>query len=281
MVKVLSTIIEKGGVGKTTITQNGGERLAALGKRVLFIDMDKKPSLTARFTIDPIHYDTDGTIKKEHTVAAFFRDDGTKPVPVTVAPNIDLIAGYPRLPDLQKDVEKGMQRMYLLRWYYENLSDLETHYDYIWIDNHNDLSIFVDNTIAIADLVVIPVDVDLDSMTRLSEVDEHIDLLKRIMVEPISKKSYVNATSVKVGNMLEYNTNDSHSFLRAFQELSKVDKSYLGCFYRRAALKAAKSQNKPLVQIERETVNADARFQKFLDDTWALYDKIFQAADTN
>lgn len=280
MTKVFSTIIEKGGVGKTTVTQNGGERLAALGKRVLLIDMDKKPSLTARFTIDPVYCKHDGTIKLEHTVATFFSNAGGNPIPINVEKNIDLIAGYSGLPDLQKDVEKGMQRMYLLRWYYENLDSLEDTYDYIWIDNHNDLSVFVDNTIAIADLVVIPIDVDLDSMSRVTEVDEHIELLKKIMIEPVSKKSYVTARSVKVGNMLEYNTSDSRSFLKAFQELSKSDKSYLGCFYRRAALKASKSQNKPLVQIERETSRPDRGFQKFLDDTWELYDKIFTAIDT-
>ncbi len=41
VVKVFSTVIEKGGVGKTTVTYNGGERLASLNKRVLLVDMDK------------------------------------------------------------------------------------------------------------------------------------------------------------------------------------------------------------------------------------------------
>nr|WP_232845463.1 ParA family protein [Enterococcus innesii] len=278
VVKVFSTVIEKGGVGKTTVTYNGGERLASLNKRVLLVDMDKKPSLTARYDIDESYYN-DGTLKREHTVAKFFEDGGSDPVPINVKPNIDLIAGYPQLSELKKDVEEGMQRMYLLRWFYANLDELEKKYDYIWIDNHNDLSIFVDNTIAISDLVVIPIDVDLDSMNRLSEVDSHIERLKKIMVEPISKKSYVNAASVKIGNMLDYNTSDSHSFKKAFEELSKSDPSYLGCFYRRTAFKAAKSQNKPLVEIEREASKNDKGLQKFFVDTWAIYDKIFETAD--
>lgn len=279
MVKVLDTVIEKGGTGKTTITYNGAMRLASLGKRVLLIDMDKKPSLTARFTIPDEYYEQDKSIKLQYTVATFFTDGGGFPTPIPVADNVDLIAGYTGLPDLQKDVEKGMQRMYLLRWYYELMDELESKYDYIWIDNHNDLSIFVDNTIAIADLVIIPVDVDLDSMGRLSEVVTHINLLQQIMVEPISKQSYVTATSVKIGNMVEYNTSDSHSFKKAFENMSKNDSSYLGYFYRRSALKAAKSKNMPLVDIEKSANKNDKGLQKFFKETWDLYDKIFSVAD--
>ena len=279
MTVTYDTVIQKGGVGKTTVTVNGIFRKAANGERGLAIDMDKTPSLTARFNIDDRYLDANGEIKIEHTVAEFFKDDGGCPMPIPVAPNIDLIAGYKKLDDLKDHVKDGKQRNYLLSWYYQNLSWIEENYDFIWIDNHNDLSLFVDNTIAIADIVVIPVDVDLDSMERISEVDSHVDKLKKIMSDPISGQSYVNAKTVKVGNMVEYNTSDSHAFRNAFNELMKQDNSYLGCFYRRTALKATKSQNKPLTVIEQESNINDKGLQKFFVETWDLYDKIFAAAE--
>ena len=44
---------QKGGVGKTTSVANLGAALAALGKRVLLIDLDPQAALTATFGLDP------------------------------------------------------------------------------------------------------------------------------------------------------------------------------------------------------------------------------------
>ncbi|BCB87092.1 ParA family protein [Phytohabitans suffuscus] len=47
--KVVSVINYKGGVGKTTLTANIGAGLAAMGKKVLLIDLDPQASLTFSF----------------------------------------------------------------------------------------------------------------------------------------------------------------------------------------------------------------------------------------
>lgn len=278
MVETYSVAIGKGGVGKTTIVINGVYRMAQLGKRGLLIDMDIMPSATARFEIPANYLDDDGLIKDEHTVLEFFKEGAGNPKPIKVDENIDLIAGSKRLNELVETVKNGMQRNYLLSWYYKNIEWIESNYDFIWIDNHNDLSIFVDNTIAIADVVVIPIDVDLDSMERLSKVVEHVEYLKKTMVEPISGTSYVNANTVKLGNMVEYNTSDSHAFVSAFNTLAEEDDSYLGVIYRRAALKATKSQNKPLTKVQEESNKNDTGLNKFFEDTWSIYDKMFEFA---
>ena len=49
VVKVVSVINHKGGVGKTTLTANLGAGLAARGRKVLLIDLDSQASLTVSF----------------------------------------------------------------------------------------------------------------------------------------------------------------------------------------------------------------------------------------
>ena len=49
VVKVVSVINHKGGVGKTTLTANLGAGLAARGRKVLLLDLDSQASLTVSF----------------------------------------------------------------------------------------------------------------------------------------------------------------------------------------------------------------------------------------
>ena len=49
IVKVISVINYKGGVGKTTLTANLGAYAASEGRRVLMIDLDPQASLTFSF----------------------------------------------------------------------------------------------------------------------------------------------------------------------------------------------------------------------------------------
>lgn len=51
--RTLAVLNQKGGVGKTTTTANLGAAAAALGRRVLAIDLDPQANLTAHLGVDP------------------------------------------------------------------------------------------------------------------------------------------------------------------------------------------------------------------------------------
>lgn len=53
MSRVIAVVSQKGGVGKTSLVQNLGAELAALGQRVLMVDFDPQSNLTMAWGIDP------------------------------------------------------------------------------------------------------------------------------------------------------------------------------------------------------------------------------------
>lgn len=277
MTKTISVVIDKGGVGKTTTIINALFYSARrLGKKCLLIDLDQSPSSTARFIdkIDQKYFDEDHEIKRNYTVAKFFDTTDGNPEIIEVEPNIHLIAGYKQLSDLKEKANAGLQRLYLLNWYYRNIDFIESNYDYIFIDNHNDLEIFTDNAIAVSDVVIAVADVDLDSMGKLAQVDSHVEYLKTIIKDPMTQRSYVDAQVVKIGNIVEYNTTDSHAFVEAFESMKKQDSTYLGYLYKRTALKQTKTKNRPLVEVEDNQSSFTENEKQFYAQTWALFDKI-------
>ena len=54
MTRVVAICSQKGGVGKTSLTQNLGSELARAGQRVLVVDFDPQSNLTSGWGLDPV-----------------------------------------------------------------------------------------------------------------------------------------------------------------------------------------------------------------------------------
>lgn len=269
MTKIYGTNIEKGGVGKTTVTYNGAFYLDVKEeKTVLLIDIDESMNLTKRFR----NYIT-LPVDEKSTVKEFFNLNGGNPEPIKITERIDLIAGYSELKELSKDVEKGKGRGYLLSWYYANIEEIESKYDYILIDTHNDFSIFTDNAIAVSDVVIAIADIDEDAIEKLQEEYDHIEELKKAFVNPMNDQSFVNAQLIKIGNKVQSNTSDSHKFKEAFEHMMSVDPNFLGYFEFRTLFAKAKTTRSPLVELE--PLNTSKSHKAFFKKTWDLYQKIY------
>lgn len=270
--KIFATNIQKGGVGKTTITYNGAYYLAQRqGQRVLVVDMDDSCNMTNRFR-DSI----ETPVSEISTVRAFFT--GGLPQPLEVGQNIDLIAGDMHLSDLTREVEQGAGRGYLLNWYYKNQKQLDDDYDFILFDTHNDFSIFTDNVISLADVVIAIADIDEDAITKLAQEESHIESLKDAFKNPMTGESFVSAQLVKIGNKVQSNTRDSHEFRAAFEQMMKVDPNFLGYFEFRSLFAQTKTTGRSLVELEPEYQRAN--YREFFTRTWKLYDRIFDFNDT-
>lgn len=211
--KIISFVALKGGVGKTTLNYNVGEEFAARGKKVLFIDLDYQCNLSQTYDI----YDQEGT------VANIFR--GTDEVTVhQVKPNLDLIAGYMRLDQIEKEVEtKSYKDMLLYMWLEDNFEAKQLdQYDVIMIDCHPDFSTATRNAIIVSHAIISPVIPNDYGYQAKFNLEERIEEFKQEAFDFKTRESYVTAELYFVGNMIKHNTNSSRELVEALKKDDNV-----------------------------------------------------------
>ncbi len=168
MMKIITVWNLKGGTGKTTTTFNLAANLAKDNK-MLLLDLDMQANLTSFFDIDTKKYKTN-----KPDISALLVDDSinvSKSIYHSRIDNIDYIKG-------SNDVMKlHLEDISVLG---SRLSEMSSEYDICIIDCHPDASILSENALAIADLVLIPINLDGFSRDNLNLViKEIIDLEAR------------------------------------------------------------------------------------------------------
>lgn len=166
--RVLSVINLKGGVGKTTTTENLAYGLwKYFGKRVLLIDNDKQGNLSKAFGV----YEPDA----EYTTATLMlsRQVTKSVIRKTKYKNLDIIPANMKLLEANLTVMMDIGRKQQTR--FRNAFDaleLEKDYDFVIIDNAPDINISIINAFAVSEDVIIPLQMDeysFDGMDILME----------------------------------------------------------------------------------------------------------------
>lgn len=211
--KIISFVALKGGVGKTTLNYNIGEALASRGKKVLFIDLDYQCNLSQTYDI----FDQEGT------VANIFRNKGDVAIH-QVKPNIDVIAGYMRLDQIEKEVEnKSYKDMLLYMWLEDNFEAKQLNqYDVIMIDCHPDFSTATRNAIIVSHAIINPVIPNDFGYQAKFNLEERMEEFKQEVFDFKTRESYVTADLYFVGNMIKHNTNSSRELVEALKKDDNV-----------------------------------------------------------
>ena len=144
---------QKGGVGKTTTTENVGIGLAKEGKKVLLIDFDPQADLSASLGIR-------NSDNMEHTICEALNGI-IKDIPINFDDliihhdeNVDIIPSNIELADFELKLVSVMSRERILDM---TLEPLRKKYDVILIDCPPSLGMLTINALSSADKVLIPV----------------------------------------------------------------------------------------------------------------------------
>lgn len=163
---IITITNQKGGVAKSTTSQNLGAGLANRGYKVLLIDLDAQANLTLSCGVkEPAK--TVYSILKDKTLTA----DAITPI----KENLSLIPASLALSTADLELN-GVGKEYKLA---EALESVKNDYDYIIIDTPPALSILTVNALTVADKVIIPAQADLFSLEAIKQLNGTIETIKK------------------------------------------------------------------------------------------------------
>lgn len=167
--RVFAIVNQKGGVGKTTTTVNLATALAAVGMRVLVVDLDPQGNASTGFGIPRAQRTRGGyeILFDELTV-----EDVAVP---TAIPNLSVITSSADLAGAEIQLVNEPRRESRLR---EALNRSANHFDYMLIDCPPSLNLLTLNALVAAHSILVPLQVEFYALEGLSSLLQTIEAVR-------------------------------------------------------------------------------------------------------
>jgi len=236
--KVIATVNQKGGVGKTTTCVNLAAALAESGQRILLCDFDPQANATSGMGVDK-------TVSK-----------GVYDVVIGDIPAADAVV-HTRFGDVLPSNKAlagaaieliGMEnREFLLR---DALAPLQEQYDFIFIDCPPSLELLTLNALCAADAILVPVQGEYFALEGLSDLMNTVRLVRRGL----------NPRLQLEGVLLTMFDGRTNLALQVAEEVKHYfpGKVYATVIPRNVRLSEAPSHGKPITAYDRSSRGAEA-----------------------
>lgn len=166
--QVISVANQKGGVGKTTTAVNIVTALAAVGYRVLLVDLDPQGNASTGMGVSPS--------KVNRGTYTFLHGETTasQSIVSTCVPNLDLMPATPDLAGLEQEFANSERKQFILQ------NALERHarnYHFVFIDCPPALGLLTVNALVGSHAVLIPLQCEYYALEGLSQL---VNSIKRV-----------------------------------------------------------------------------------------------------
>lgn len=241
MGKIISFTNQKGGVGKTTTCVNLSAYLAAMGQKVLILDLDPQGNATSGVGVEKhkglktIYDLIDGESPIDEVIIQT-QIDGLDIIPSTVdlaAAEISLVS----LPNREKIIK-------------EILGNVKEYYDFIMIDCQPSLGLLTVNALTASDSVIIPMQCEFYSLDGITQLMNTLRLVKLHLNPALDVEGVVRTMKDNRSNLINQVSQEIIKFFK-----SKVFDTYIP---RNIRLAEAPSHGMPIILYDPSSKGAEA-----------------------
>jgi chromosome partitioning protein len=175
--RILAIANQKGGVGKTTTAINLGTALAAIGERVLIVDLDPQGNASTGLGVD----------RKSRRCSTYHVLVGEAPlreaVVATAVPDLHLAPSTLDLAGFDLEVGQARDRAFRLRAALSMLAEGEPGeaYAYVLVDCPPSLNLLTVNAMAAANAILVPLQCEFFALEGLSQLLKTVDQVRETL----------------------------------------------------------------------------------------------------
>lgn len=171
--RIITVANQKGGVGKTTTAINLATALAAIGERVLIVDLDPQGNASTGLGID----------RRERHTSSYDVIVGAMPLDAaaipTAVPGLSIVPSTLDLLGVEMEIAGTPDRVLRLRNSVRNSNP--DQFSYILIDCPPSLNLLTLNSMAAADSVLVPLQCEFFALEGLSQLLETVEQVRRTL----------------------------------------------------------------------------------------------------
>ena len=198
--RILTLANQKGGVGKTTTAINLATALAAIGERVLIVDLDPQGNASTGLGIDRTQRDVSSydLLMGEARIATASM--------MTSVPNVAIVPSTLDLLGIEQMIGQQTDRAFRLREAFKAVNELTINgkpVSYILIDCPPSLNLLTLNSLVAADAVLVPMQCEFFALEGLSQLLQTIEQIRSTLNPRLSIQGVVMTMFDKRNNLSE------------------------------------------------------------------------------
>ena len=245
--RIISLANQKGGVGKTTTAINLGTALAAIGERVLIVDLDPQGNASTGLGID----------RRSRNVSTYDVLIGEAPlrdaVVPTAVPRLHIAPSTLDLSGLELELGSTKDRAFRLRDAIAALNTSATadlDYSYVLIDCPPSLNLLTVNAMAASDAILVPLQCEFFALEGLSQLLQTVEQVRSTLNPNLSIHGIVLTMFDSRNNLSNQVVADVRQFMGA--------KVYKTMIPRNVRISEAPSYGKPVLVYDLKCVGSEA-----------------------
>lgn len=245
--RIITVANQKGGVGKTTTTINLATALAAIGERVLILDIDPQGNASTGLGID----------RRQRLVSSYDLLVGEATIAEaameTVVPGLSIVPSTLDLLGIEMEIAQAHDRVLRLRDALHQARMSAQPFTYVLIDCPPSLNLLTLNSMVAADSVLVPLQCEFFALEGLSQLLETVEQVRASINPSLTIQGIVMTMYDGRNNLANQVVEDVRTHMG--------DKVYETVIPRNVRISEAPSYGKPAILYDLKCAGSQAYLQ--------------------